>query len=444
MPCQDQTISVWHKLHQLSHLPNLGSGVEVFFKASWALRMLGAWTWRLDHRVTASSHRSYLRISLRLSRKLACIFPKWLWVCTRQSPGSTVKFHKSLHVIELLGSSGQFATHSDQVTPPRLDGGGKCLSEVPMCTAVSARPVFTSAWNVPLTRFNISAYISQPLSPTPTIANTPNTSPLHSSVCFRVVLSQHIALSRSDCSTDSQIISPFSAMAERDRLKLRWEVFWGLTESSYQRGQCTRICSPSLALCGCEGTLHKSWRVAGQWHKDSMCRWVVVFSRKHLCFHGFLFSPLASHLQKVQRHGDEMVGCAWDPLLGFTWHVALGRVSLRVSQSPASGYTESQRAYHTLSHLDEMFGYFQDPITGKDSAVKLWQRLDSCFFLIDTFMMENSFVLTYRVRYMRNSTRHGRLHQPSHSVSLWAIYTPEITRIRLLVSWFLPDRKSVV
>ena len=122
-PCQDQTISVWHKLHQLSHLPNLGSGVEVFFKASWALRMLGAWTWRLDHRVTASSHRSYLRISLRLSRKLACIFPKWLWVCTRQSPGSTVKFHKSLHVIELLGSSGQFAAHSDQVTPPRLDGG---------------------------------------------------------------------------------------------------------------------------------------------------------------------------------------------------------------------------------------------------------------------------------------------------------------------------------
>lgn len=35
----------------------------------------------------------------------------------------------------------------------------------------------------------------------------------------------------------------------------------------------------------------------------------------------------------------------------------------------ASGYTESQRAYHTLSHLDEMFDYFQDPITGKDSAV---------------------------------------------------------------------------
>ena len=36
--------------------------------------------------------------------------------------------------------------------------------------------------------------------------------------------------------------------------------------------------------------------------------------------------------------------------------------------------------------------------------------------------------------------RHGRLHQPSHSVSLWAIYTPEITRIRFLVSWFLPAR----
>eukprot|EP00434_Breviolum_minutum_P025657 symbB.v1.2.022672.t1/scaffold1992.1/size93445/3 len=69
--------------------------------------------------------------------------------------------------------------------------------------------------------------------------------------------------------SDSQSISPFSAMAERDRLKLRWE-----------------------ELC-------KSLGVS----KDMEMKW-------------------------------------WDVL--------------------ETRYTESQRAYHTLSHLDEMFGYFQE------------------------------------------------------------------------------------
>ncbi len=107
---------------------------------------------------------------------------------------------------------------------------------------------------------------------------------------------------------------------------------------------------------------------------------------------------------------------------------------LRKSNFPAaSGYTESQRAYHTLSHLDEMFGYFQDRITGdKGWAVG--------FFLISWIL----FLLTYGVRYMCNSKRHGRLHQSRHSVSMSNLYTGNHFRIRLLVFWFLPARGASI
>lgn len=167
---------------------------------------------------------------------------------------------------------------------------------------------------------------------------------------------------------------------------------------------------------------------------------------KILCVDELLFSAANNyvsigfcslHLQVICKRSKDMEMKWWDVLETRCLDLpgTLRWVSAPRFGSPRQHQVTQSHSEHTIHCCTWMRC---SVISRIRSPAKLWQRLDSCFFLIDTFMMENSFVLTYRVRYMSNSKRHGRLHQPSHSVSLWAIYTPEITRIRLLVSWFLP------